>query len=78
MKTLKHFPFAQIAHKTIACLLTFCMVNLPVWALDAGDASVSAGTAVIHSPAANTVSVDLITPRAVVDWTQMNAAGTET
>jgi len=77
MKNLAHNPFLRIAHKSLACILAFCMVNLPVWALNAGDAAVSAGNASITG-AANTVSVDLISNRAVLDWTQMNATNAET
>ncbi|MHC5096539.1 MAG: filamentous hemagglutinin N-terminal domain-containing protein [Planctomycetota bacterium] len=77
MKTFAHNPFIRIAHKSIAYLLVFCIVNMPVWALNANDADVSSGTANITG-AANTVSVDLITNRAVLDWTQMNATNAET
>ncbi|MCI0499592.1 MAG: filamentous hemagglutinin N-terminal domain-containing protein, partial [Planctomycetales bacterium] len=82
MKTLKHLPYARIAHKLTACLLIFCIVNLPAWALDAEDASMSAvspGGSVNITGGANTVSVDLINAnRAVLDWTQMNATSAET
>ena len=78
MKTIAHNPFVRIAHKSIACLLVFCIVNMPVWALNAGDATVSAGNASVTNPASNTVSVDLISNRAVLDWTQMNATNAET
>ena len=77
MKTFAHNPFVRIAHKSLAYLLVFCIVNMPVWALNANDADVSSGTANITG-AANTVSVDLITNRAVLDWTQMNATNAET
>ena len=78
MKTFAHNPFVHIAHKSLACLLVFCIVNMPVWALNAGDATVSAGNASVTNPASNTVSVDLISNRAVLDWTQMNATNAET
>jgi filamentous hemagglutinin family protein len=76
MKTLNH-PFVRFFHKSVACLLAFCMINLPVWALNANDATVAAGNA-NKSQVGNTVSVDLVTNRAVLDWTQMNATNSET
>ncbi|MCI0499486.1 MAG: filamentous hemagglutinin N-terminal domain-containing protein [Planctomycetales bacterium] len=77
MKMLKFALHRKMIHQSIACLLVFCMVNLPVWALNKDDAAVSAGAAT-KSQSGNTVSVDLITPRAVLDWTQMNATSAET
>ncbi|MHC5213792.1 MAG: hypothetical protein ACYSOO_04295, partial [Planctomycetota bacterium] len=38
MKTFAHNPFIRIAHKSIAYLLVFCIVNMPVWAIIEGDA----------------------------------------
>lgn len=75
---MKKSKLARLFRKTTAYLLVFCLVNQPLWALNAGDAAVTAGTANISTPAANTVQVDLITRRAVLDWTQMNATSGET
>ncbi len=70
--------FRKVVHQSTACLLAFLVINLPVWALNAGDASVTDGIANITNPVANTVAVDLITNRAVLNWTQMNATNAET
>lgn len=75
--TTLNFSYARLFHKSLACFLAFCMVNLPVWALNVNDATVAAGNA-NKSQSGNTVNVDLITQRAVLDWTQMNALSNET
>ncbi|MDH4202155.1 MAG: Ig-like domain-containing protein [Phycisphaerae bacterium] len=73
MKTLAHNPFVRIAHKSLACILAFCIVNMPVWALEMGDTTItqSAGSAGLTG-SGNTVSVDLISNHAVLDWTKMD------
>jgi filamentous hemagglutinin family protein len=69
--------FRKVVHQSTACLLAFLVINLPVWALNASDATVTAGNA-NKSQVGNTVAVDLVTSRAVLDWTQMNATSAET
>jgi hypothetical protein len=73
MKTLAQKPFIRIAHKSLACILAFCIVNIPVWALEMGDTTItqSAGSAGLAG-SGNTVSVDLISNHAVLDWTKMD------
>jgi len=73
MKTLAHNPFLRITHKSIACILAFCIINMPVWALEMGDTTItqSAGSAGLTG-SGNTVSVDLISNHAVLDWTKMD------
>ena len=36
MKTFAHNPFVRIAHKSLAYILVFSIVNMPVWALNGG------------------------------------------
>ena len=71
MKTFAHNPFVSITHKLIACLLVFCIVNMPVWALSSGDATVVTGATPNAGAPANTVSFD-IAGEGIIDWTQMN------
>ncbi|MHC5082367.1 MAG: filamentous hemagglutinin N-terminal domain-containing protein [Planctomycetota bacterium] len=37
MKKLTKVPTLQFVHKTIACLLAFCVINAPLWAIKNGD-----------------------------------------
>ncbi|MEN8126529.1 MAG: Ig-like domain-containing protein [Planctomycetota bacterium] len=71
MKTFAHNPFVRIAHKSIACILVFCIVNMPVWALNSSDATVVSGATLDTGAPTNTVSFD-IAGEGIIEWSQMN------
>ncbi|MHC4783625.1 MAG: two-partner secretion domain-containing protein, partial [Planctomycetota bacterium] len=69
MKTFAHDPFVKIAHKSIAYILVFCVVNMPVWAISghqlvAGSAGFTSG---------NDYLVNLSSDRAVINWDNFDA-----
>ncbi|MHC4525098.1 MAG: two-partner secretion domain-containing protein [Planctomycetota bacterium] len=61
MKTFAHNPFVRFAHKSLAYLLLFCIVNMPLWALNTSDARFN-GT--------DTVNVDAF--RSYIEWEDFN------
>ena len=66
MKTSRPVPYRLIAHRFLACLLAFCFINLPVWALS-GFNSIN-GSASFNG--SDTVSLNQL--RAVIEWNDFN------
>jgi filamentous hemagglutinin family protein len=69
MKTFAHDPFVKIAHKSLAYILVFCVVNMPVWAISghqlvAGSAGFTSGDDYL---------VNLSSDRAVINWDNFDA-----
>ncbi|MHC5088330.1 MAG: hypothetical protein ACYSOT_01815, partial [Planctomycetota bacterium] len=71
MKTFAHNPFVRIAHKSLAYILVFSIVNMPVWALNGDDATIISGATPNAGAPANTVSFD-IAGEGIIEWSQMN------
>jgi len=76
MKTLAHNPL-RIAHKSLACILTFCIVNMPLWAIVDGD--------VVGTPTNATVSITdnvltdvvLSDSSAIINWSNLDTMNGE-
>jgi filamentous hemagglutinin family protein len=77
MKTFAYNPFLRIAHKSLAYLLVFCIVNMPAWAIQNGD--------VVGTPTNATVSITdnvltnvvLSDSSAIVDWSNLDTIAGE-
>ncbi|MHC5142065.1 MAG: two-partner secretion domain-containing protein, partial [Planctomycetota bacterium] len=66
MKTFAHDPFVKIAHKSFAYILVFCVVNMPVWALDWNQ-----GT---NANFTNGDTVNVTALRSVIEWNNFDTA----
>ena len=62
MKTFAHDPFVKIAHKSLAYILVFCVVNMPVWAISGGALVQGELQTLTNS------LVELNSSRAVINW----------
>ena len=78
MKTLIAVPFRSVAHKLLACVLAFCMVNVPIWAAiptqPVGVSTYSGGAdaAVTINPGVQT-TVQMNAMKAILEWKNLNA-----
>ena len=66
MKTSRPRPDHTAGHRYLACLLAFCIINLPVWALSGFNAV--NGSASYNG--SDTVTVNQL--RSIIDWTDFN------
>lgn len=75
MKTLKHI--SRTAHKVIACLLAFCIVNIPVFAIQNGDV-IDATNASVSITDNVLTNVELSGSKAILNWSNLDTIAGET
>ncbi|MHC5119584.1 MAG: filamentous hemagglutinin N-terminal domain-containing protein, partial [Planctomycetota bacterium] len=71
MKTLAHNPFVRIAHKSLACVLVFSIVNMRVWSLNSTDVTKATNASINTGAPADTISYDII-GQGILEWSRMN------
>lgn len=77
MKTFAHNSFLRFAHKTLACLLAFCMVNVPVWAISNGDVIGTPVNATVNITDNVLTNVTLSQNKAIINWRNLDTLAGE-